>query len=222
MKIIFQLVFFIVTISSLLMACGPKTGSDLGEGKLCNPHSLEIDSVGSHYLRIAWNTGCPGFRIMRGFNIYLSPAPLAGQYSGYDLPQSIKPYNNEAYPGDPEGNEKHETFEFRELPLAEKYYIHVRVINSDGTLSLPSNEIEIVQMPQGVISLGISYSGNNDGFSFENDAYCGTDDVENDLYFYSKDGTDYLCSPRFVLVPSTAAIKYIILARANLWGISRI
>lgn len=195
MKNIFQLGFLIVFIAILLIACGPKTGVDLSEVNLCNPHSLKIDSTGSHYTRIAWNPGCPGIRIMQGFNIYLSPTPIVSQYSGRSLPESIKPYNAELYPGDPEGNEKYETFEIKNISLAEKYYAHIRVVNSDGTLSLPSNEIEIVQMPQGIINLGSSYSGNNDGFSFEKDSYCGTDDIENDLYFYTKDGIDYLCSP---------------------------
>ncbi|MEE9441525.1 MAG: hypothetical protein V3V99_02515 [candidate division Zixibacteria bacterium] len=222
MKKIFQPVFFIIFIPILLIACGPKTGLDLSDGKLCNPHSLEIDSTGSHYTRIAWNPGCPGVRIMRGFNIYLSPTPIVSEYSGHELPESIKPYNNETYPGDPEGNEKHETFEFKDLPLAERYYAHVRVINSDGSLSLPSNEIEIVQMPQGIMTLGVSYSGNNEGFSFENDAYCGTDDVENDLYFYSKNGSDYLCSPARISAVNRANKIYFLGQGESLGDVSNI
>jgi hypothetical protein len=221
-KKIFQLTYFIIFISALLIACGPKTGVDLSEGKSCNPHSLEIDSTGSHYTRIAWNPGCPGVRIMQGFNIYLLPTPIVDQYSGHDLPESIKPYNKEPYPGDPEGNEKYETFEFKDIPLAERYYAHVRVINSDGTLSLPSNEIEIIQMPQGIINLGTSYSGDNDGFSFEIDDYCGTDDVENDLYFYSKDGIDYLCSPARISAINRANKIYSLGQGESLGDVSKI
>lgn len=184
-----------LTTALVMVACGPKTQTVLDESKLCTPQALTIDSTGSHLVRIAWNPGCPGTRIMRGFQIFLSPTPLVSKYPGREMPESIPSYNKELYPGDQEGREDRETFKFEDLPLSERYYVHVRVVNSDGSYSLPTNEIEVVSQPQGIIRLGASYSGTNDGFSFVRDAYCGTDDAENDMYFYHKDGVDYLCSP---------------------------
>ncbi|MCK5128055.1 MAG: hypothetical protein KAR42_17495 [candidate division Zixibacteria bacterium] len=181
-------------ITMLVLGCGPKTSPD--ESKKCNPHSLTIEATGSHYVKIAWDPGCPTeTRIMRGFNIYYSPTPLAKMYPGHQMPDNIKPYNIELYPGDPEGDIKWESFEFEAIPSAQLFYVHVRVQNSDNTLSLPSNEIEMICYPQGTIEIMESYSGDKSGFSFVTDTYCATDAVENDFYFFSKDGKKYLCSP---------------------------
>lgn len=132
---------------------------------------------------------------MRGFNIYYSPTPLVGRYPGRELPDNIAPYNNEIYPGALDATPDREFFEFEDIPLGQLFYVHVRVVNSDRSLSLPSNEIKMVCFPQGELDLAVSYSGDEAGFSFITDGHCNTDAVVNDLYFYSKDGNDYLCSP---------------------------
>lgn len=182
----------------IIVAAGcrpPKKAARLETPHYCQPHSLTVDSIGSHYARIAWNPGCAEFRVMRGFRIFLSPEPLAEKYPGRDLPETIKPYNFEFYPGDDFGRLDRETFEFKNLPMAERFFVHVRVVNSDETYSLPTNEVEIVCIPQGRFALASSYSGENDGYSFVEDRPCRTTDLENDLYFYHKEGKDYLCSP---------------------------
>ncbi len=194
-KIILSLLV-VLTIMLLAVSCqSNKQGTSDEMAKRCNPHSLAIDSTGSHYVKIAWNPGCPGTRIMQGFNIYYSPSPLATKYSGHEMPDNIKPFNREVYLGDPDGNEKWESFEFENIPLGQLFYVHVRVVNADNSLSLPSNEIEMVCYPQGIFELNVSYSGDKSGFSFVTGSHCATDAVENDLYFYSKGGQDFLCSP---------------------------
>jgi hypothetical protein len=161
----------------------------------CLPGNLSLLATLDRSARIAWDLDCPGIRIMQGFNIYVSRTPLVERYPGRDLPDSIRPYNPLVYPGDTAGNPDHESYEIKGIENAVRYFVHVRVIHSDGGVSLPTNEITVVCLPRGEIVLRESYSGERDGFSFARNASCRTDDLDNDLYYYHKDGHDYLCSP---------------------------
>jgi hypothetical protein len=179
----------------ILVSCGPPPQVGADESKRCRPHDLSLVKTSNHFALIAWNPGCTGTRIMQGFNIYLSPTPLVEKYPGSDLPSTITPYNPEIYPGDTIGDPRRETYECKDIENAVVYYAHVRAVYNDNTLSEPTNEIEIVAYPQGEMSLSVSFSGADDGFSFVKNSSCRTDDLENDLYFYDMDGNDYLCSP---------------------------
>ena len=160
----------------------------------CLPHDLTVDSLDNHYARIAWNPGCPETRILRGFNIYLSRKPSPENRNSRAKDMAI-PYNETVYPGDAEGRADRESFEFRDLTLSTRYFARVRAVYDDSTFSPPTNEVEIIGYPQGAITLAESYFGRQDGFSFEKNDYCKTDAMENDLYYYSKDGRNFLCSP---------------------------
>lgn len=189
-------------IAAMIVSCAPKTVTvELPPAQMtvqprpCVPHSLTLDSTATRYALIAWNPGCPQERVMRGFNVYVSRTPLVSQYPDTILPGSIRPFNGEVYPGDTLGNPNRETFALENIPNAVRQYVHVRVVNADDGLSLPSNEIEVVCYQQRTVELAASFSGAHDGYSFRKDTYCRTDDLDNDLYFYSKDGENFLCSP---------------------------
>jgi len=190
------IVICVVYIFSIfLISCGPPTQVRTGEEKRCQPRGLSLQKTANNLALIAWDPGCSGTRIMRGFNIYLSSTPLTARYPGPELPSSIKPFNDKVYPGDTLGNPDRETYECKDIDNATLYYAHVRAVYNDNTLSAPTNEIEIVVYPQGELNLAVSYSGADDGFSFARNRPCRTTDIENDIYFYHKDGVDYLCSP---------------------------
>jgi hypothetical protein len=161
----------------------------------CVPRNLTLDSTGGGYALIAWDPGCPQERILRGFNIYVSSTPLNPRYPDTVLPASIQPFNRGVYPGDTLGDPNRETFALENIPNAVRQYVHVRVVYTDGRLSIPSNEIEVICYQQGVVELAASFSGSRDGFIFRKETYCRTDDLDNDLYFYSKNGEDFFCSP---------------------------
>lgn len=185
----------ILSIGALFLSCGPKPKQKAVTEERCIPSGLTVDSTASSYAVIAWNPGCPGIRILRGFNIYVSPTPLAADYPGSDLPADITPYNREVYPGDTLGNPKRESYAIEDLGNATQYYVHVRDVYIDGTLSPPSNEVPLIVYSQGQFTLSTSFTTDHDGFDFATGKYCRTDALNNDIYFYSKDGTDYLCSP---------------------------
>ena len=185
---------FIILASSLFFSCQPAKDKTQEESKLCTPHSLTIDSLANNYAKIAWNPGCPGIRVMRGFDIFVSPISLVKKYPGREIPDKIKPFNPEIYPGDAEGRDDLETYEIENVNNLTRYYVHVRAKYNDRSYSVPSNEVELVIYPQGIIELATSYSGDRAGFSFTENIYCKTDALENDIYFYGKDGIDYICS----------------------------
>jgi hypothetical protein len=185
-------IFFVFAV---LLSCGPKPKQKITTEERCIPIGLSIDSTASTYALIAWNPGCPGLRILRGFNVYVSPKPLAAEYPGSDLPADIRPYNRKVYPGDTLGDPKRESFAVEDLENATQYYVHVRDVYTDGTISPPSNEIPLVVYSQGQFTLRPSFTSDHDGFDFTAGEYCRTDALNNDVYFYSKDGVDYLCSP---------------------------
>lgn len=186
----------IMTFAGLIISCGPKPpATDVSKDTRCLPDNLVVDSTGSNYALLAWNPGCPGVRILRGFNIYTSPTPLISKYPGTELPPAVKPVNARVYPGDTLGDPLRETFALEDIENAVAHYVHVRAVYSDGALSPPTDEIRLVTFAQGSFALRESYTGGNDGFSIVAGEYCRTDDLINDLYFYHKDGQDFLCSP---------------------------
>lgn len=185
----------IIAASLILLTCGPKPKQEMVTEEKCVPRGLTVDSTGSSYALIAWNPGCPGVRILRGFNIYVSPVPLADRYPGNQLPADIRPYNREMYPGDTLGNPRRESYAIEGIDNATQYYVHVRDMYTDGTISPPSNEMPLVVYARGTLTLAPSFTSDHDGFDFAAADYCRADAPNNDIYFYHKDGEDYLCSP---------------------------
>lgn len=188
-------ILFCVLFIFSLLSCGPKQAIETEAQYSCQPRGLVIESISSKYAKIAWNPGCRGTRILRGFNIYLLPEPLDQMSSNGELPDGIEPFNKLIFPGDTESNPNRETYEIRGIENSVIYFAHVRTVNSNGSLSKPSNEIELVCIAKGEIALGLSHTGSNDGFSLAKAEYCSTNDLANDFYVFENDSWFYLCSP---------------------------
>jgi hypothetical protein len=133
--------------------------------------------------------------MMSGYNIYISREPLVDRYPGSELPPTVKPFNNVPFPGDTDPSDGIQHFPAEGLENGVKYYVSVRVVNTDRSLSKPSNEVAAVCGPRGEIELSMRFKSDHDGFSFTQNGYVRADQLDNDLYFHSKDGTDYLVSP---------------------------
>jgi len=131
-----------------------------------------------------------------GYNIYISECPLSALYPDAYIDSSIAPYNSTPFPGDTNPEDSVEYFEATHLENGVKYFVTVRVVFPDGLVSRPSSEVTVVCGPRGEIELPIRYQSSPDGYSFEKNAYTDANSTDNDLYFYSKDGHDYLASPR--------------------------
>ena len=187
----FYLLIILVFLTVLLIGCAPEKVSE-EVPRDCFPYDLDVE-VNDHLMIVSWKTNCK--QVITGYSIYISPEPLVDQFPGSELPSSVTPHNSEPYPGDTEPEDGIEHFTAEGLENGVKYYVSVRVVFTDRSLSLPSNEVLAVCGPRGEITLGMRYKSDHDGFSFEKNDYVRADDLDNDLYFFSKDGIDYIASP---------------------------
>jgi hypothetical protein len=184
--------FIIMSLILLTLAgCGPKTGSG-GEAHRGDSYNLQID-VNDGSMIVAWKRHTGG--MISGYNIYISEEPLAARFPGPGIDPSIQPHNRTPFPGDTNPDDNMEYYTAESLENGLRYYVSVRIVFPDGTLSEPSREVTAVCGPRGEIDLAVRYQSDHDGYSFEQNEYVRADAVDNDLYFFSKDGIDHLASP---------------------------
>ncbi|MEW6412107.1 MAG: hypothetical protein AB1483_06475 [Candidatus Zixiibacteriota bacterium] len=185
------LIICIVIVGCLAFGCAPKPIVE-EQPTVCLARDLGVD-VNTQTMDVHWKTDCAS--LISGFNIYISDTPLNDKYPGADLPAMVKPFNPAPYPGDTNPDDAVEHFIADGLQDGKKYYVSVRVVMPDGTVSKPSNEVVAVCGPSGEMELSIRYKSDHDGFAFSLNDYVRADDLNNDLYYFSKDGKDYLNSP---------------------------
>lgn len=177
---------------SLLLAfgCGPgrETIPELAPERYPFDIATEVDDG---MMVVSWKTAGRG--LISGYNIYISEDPLLDDSDS--LPPTAQPHNTTIYAGDTDPDDGIEHYEARGLDNGVLYYVHVRIVYPDQTLSPPTDEVRAVCGPRGEIELAIRYQGDPDGFSFVLNDYVDADDVTNDLYYYSRDAQDYLVAP---------------------------
>jgi hypothetical protein len=172
------------------------------------PYDLKVE-VDSRTMMLFWKNHGEG--LISGYNIYISETPLADRFPDGDYPESVRPHNTAVFPGDTNPEDGVEHYEAEGLQNGRKYYVSVRIVFPDRTLSRPSNEVAAVPGPRGELVLDMRYRGDRDGYSFAGDAYVRADDTRNDLYFFSLNGKNFLASPtrlngflresRFIVLP---------------------
>ncbi len=150
--------------------------------------AAEVDDA---MMVVSWKTAGQG--LISGYNIYISEEPLLSDSD--ELPPGAEPHNRTVYAGDTDPHDEIEHYEASGLENGVLYYVHVRVVYPDRTLSPPTEEITAVCGPRGEIELAVRYQGKPDGFSFLRDDYVDADDVANDLYYFHRDGRDFLVAP---------------------------
>jgi hypothetical protein len=182
-------IFYLLLLTFLVRCAPEKRLVEIPAG--CYPYDAGVD-VNDRQMTVTWRINCT--QLMSGYFVYISEKPLADKYPGTQLPASVKPFNHTPFPGDTDPEDEIEHFIAEGLENGVKYYVSVRVVNPDWTLSKPSNEVVAACGPRGEIELSIRYKSGKDGFSFEKNAYVRADDLDNDLYFYSANGTDFLAS----------------------------
>jgi hypothetical protein len=136
-----------------------------------------------------------GQGLIAGYNIYISERPLAALFPGDSIDPTIASFNTTPFPGDTIPEDGIEHFEADNLDNGVRYYVSVRAVYPDRSLSAPSNEVISSCGARGDFELAQRHSGGLDGYSFEKNEYVACDDKACDLYFYSKEGRDYLASP---------------------------
>ncbi len=193
-KIIIPALLLIVTIL-FSAGCGPsvKPAKEYA-GDVCFPSNLQVQP-GDHKVSLRWNTNCDDSTLLTGYYIYLTKEPIPEKILTQPPPETLEPFNNSAYPGDTDPETAYETMTIDNLDNGVEYYISVRTVYPDYTQSVSSEQISFIPRPEGSFTLGIRYSDFKDGFSFSMGEHVEADRLENDLYYYAKDGFDYLASP---------------------------
>lgn len=182
--------WMVVLVMLVMTGCRP--GDESGAVAVF-PYDLTVQ-VAHQRMTLTWKVN--GDATISGYNIYISRTPLAARYPGAELPADIKPFNATVYPGDTNPDDGIIEYEAEGLEDGVIYYVSVRVVFPDRTLSRPSNEVTAVCGPRGVITLGNRYTVQPDGYSFVRDSVVRADDDDNDLYFYSGGDTlNFLASP---------------------------
>lgn len=175
----------------VVVGCAPKQGVQ-EYARTVFAVDAAVD-VNSHRMTVSWKKSGTG--MIAGYNIYISEQPLAAKYPAAEAQPKFKPFNEEPFPGDTNPEDGIENFVAENLKDGVKYYVSVRVVYPDKSVSKPSNEVMAVCGPRGTIDLAVRYAGGPDGFSFMENDYVAADAADNDLYFFSGNGSDVLNSP---------------------------
>ncbi len=183
----------------IVVQCAPKRKVFTEEGELtkpppCTPERL-IARAGYKKVILRWDTNCPRGVILSGYNIYLITDEVTEEDLRSNYGNRLRPYNAEPYPGDTEAEGQSETMTIDNLQDGKEFYFSVRTVFPDGTMSEFSNLANAVCRPEGEFVLAYRYSGTNDGFSFSKGKAVRADASANDIYFFQKDGIDFIASP---------------------------
>lgn len=156
------------------------------------PVALDV-AAGSGTMTVRWRQ--QGTGVISGYNVFIAREPLG---SGSQQPNSgaaVAPHNTTVYPGDTDLDDGVIEYVADGLADGVKYYVSVRVVFPDQSMSRPSNEVVAVCGPRGELSLSLRYKSDADGYSLVTGRQVRADGSNNDLYFFSKDGVEYLASP---------------------------
>lgn len=148
------------------------------------PIDLTVEPA-NESINVQWKRQGEG--LISGYNIYVHTQP--------GISSTDSSHNFEPYPGDTNPDDGVEKYEALGLVNGKKYYVTVRVIYPDRSLSALSNEAMTICGPHGEITLDHRFSGEHDGFALGQSKYVRADGDASDFYFFTKDGEDFLASP---------------------------
>jgi hypothetical protein len=148
------------------------------------PVDLKIEPAHESII-VQWKRQGEG--LISGYNIYIHSRP--------GVSSTDSSHNFEPFPGDTNPDDGVERYEALGLENGKRYYVTVRVIYPDRSLSALSDEATTVCGPHREITLDHRFSGEHDGFALGLNRYVRADSDASDLYFFTKDGEDFLASP---------------------------
>jgi hypothetical protein len=181
------------------LGCGPKkpaVTSETGLPSVTHPDIRPVElqvAAGNGTMTVRWKQ--LGTGVISGYNIFVSLEPMASKSQQFSSAAAVAPHNTTVYAGDTNLEDEFIEYVAGGLDNGVKYYVSVRVVFPDQSISGSSNEVVAVCGPRGEFSLTVRYKSENDGFSLVTGQPVRADASDNDLYFFSKDGVDYLASP---------------------------
>ncbi len=184
-----------INLTAIWISCGPPKPKPVVEvPPQCIPSNLTV-TPGDHTLLLRWDTNCPDSIILSGYNIYVLPYPIYDSLHNFILPDSIQPVNTLPYPGDTNPEDSYETMSLTDLKNGVEYFVTVRTVFPDRTVSASSNEVSAFCRPEGEFTLDMRFVDEHDGFIFAKGEYARADSDKNDILYYRAGTTDYISSP---------------------------
>ncbi len=193
-----------------LCACGPKPApapSTPLPSKPSKPYPApsELEArVFYHRINLTWKTNRSDSTMISGYNIYLWNEKEAADTSL----ASFKKVNLEPYPGDMNPDIARESFALEGLENGVIYRAYVTTLFPNGIESARSNIVEAIPRPEGWFTLRESFRGDESGYSFRKTKSVSTDDLSNDIYLATINGSLYVASPRRINVVFRATKFY--------------
>lgn len=216
-----KLAVVVIVALTVCVGCGGPKPREESVGAVY-PVDLKVE-VNHEMMTLSWRTSSDA--AISGYNIYISPVPLALDFPGSYIDTLIEPFNPTPFPGDTNPDDGIQFYEATHLDNAVRYFVTVRVVYPDQSVSRPSNEVIVACGARTDIELAVRYQSDNDGYAFAQNQYVRADAAGNDLYFFSKDGVDYLGSPkrldnfirdtRFVALPYKGSLEEILAVVGN-------
>lgn len=156
------------TLALVLQSCAPRAvrvAEEIPERPFevdIYPADLTVEP-GHQRMAITWKR--VGAGLISGYNVYISEEPLTRNSLPLSQSESAEPFNTAPFPGDTDPADGVERFEAEGMVNGRKYFVTVRIIYPDRSLSKPSNEVMVVCGPRGEISLVARFAGDNDGLA---------------------------------------------------------
>ncbi len=175
------LIVAILAVSTLTACQSSGSGPADEVSRRAAPYNLNVETDYGE-LTASWQVRDQ--HLYAGYNIYILPL-------GTSTPE---PFNTSIYPGDADKDDT-VIFETGDVETGIRYEVYVRIVYSDQSESIPSEIDTVTVAARGEVILPIRNQAPNDGYSFVEDRAVRARDDANDLYYFSRDGQDYLCSP---------------------------
>lgn len=190
----FKIVLIVVGSVLLVIGCGPPRQTGQLAVSECAPTNLTVQANDST-LYLKWDTNCPDNIALSGYSIYVEESSIHEKYGQLSLPKKIERYNQLLYPGDTDPITSYETMTINNLANGIEYFVSIRTVFPDNTMTVSSNEVPVMCRPEGEFELAFRFTGKNDGFSFKTGQAVRADGEQNDLFFFHKEGFDFIASP---------------------------
>jgi len=144
---------------------------------------------------VTWETHRRRGDIIRGYNVYVATEAALSERPDDSPKLRAALYNAATYPGDTDGDIRTETIHIENVTSGTRYFVHVRTVFPDGTMGLPSPEIEVVPRPRGQLTLCARSGDCDGGFSFRLDRSVESNSEDNDLYLFVTKTGFFIASP---------------------------
>jgi hypothetical protein len=184
-----------------LQSCGPGAPREeaAADATLELSRRLTPDVVVGEVLKnefdLTWETHRRRDDIIRGYNVYVASDAYLSTLPADSPKLHASLYNAATYPGDTDGDIRTETIHIENVLSGTRYFVHVRTVFPDGTMGLPSPELEVVPRPRGQLTICTSVGDCDDGFSFRLDQAVEKYSDDNDIYVYLTKTDMFIASP---------------------------